>query len=127
MQFLKDCFVKSKIDLIRNDKFRFAFCNYTIAIYLTTFSFLLLNCSEQKSIDINTLSKVYVDLLVVEDFYMGTDSLKIKKAEVFNKYEIDTSSYFNSYRALQYDSEKWNEFFNLSQTYLDTLKASQKK
>lgn len=85
------------------------------------------SCGSQKKLDIETLSKVYVDLLVAEDFYSGTDSLKIKKDEIFKKYETDSASYFETYRSLQFDDEKWNEFFNLSQTYLDTLKAMREK
>lgn len=124
MQHLKDCFIKSKFDLIRNDRFYQTFSTlFFLVVILISFQF----CSNQKNVDLETLSKVYVDLLVVEDFYSGTDSVKIKKEEVFKKYEIDSTSYFNSYKSLKYNDAKWNEFFNLSQAYLDTLKSKQKK
>lgn len=109
----------------------FAKCNlvdtflysFLAVFFLITFQ----NCDGHKKLDIDTLSKVYVDLLVVEDFYSGTDSLKIKKDEIFKKYDIDSSSYYEKYKSLKFDDEKWNEFFNLSQTYLDTLKSNQAK
>ncbi|MBK7106151.1 MAG: hypothetical protein IPH62_12790 [Ignavibacteriae bacterium] len=124
---IKNYFEKLKIIFSRNDKLKFTFYHKITAIFLVAFSFSLLNCSQHKSTDLETLSKIYIDLLVVEDFYVGTDSVEIKKKEIFKKYEIDSSTYFNSYRNLKYDDEKWNEFFNLSQTYLDSLKSKQQK
>lgn len=121
---IKDCFIKSKFDLIRNDRF---YQTFTTLLFLVVSIFAFQNCNNQKNLDLETLSKIYIDLLVVEDFYVGTDSVEIKKKEIFEKYEIDSSTYFNSYRNLQYDDEKWNEFFNLSQTYLDSLKSKQQK
>lgn len=88
---------------------------------------ILISCSNNPKIELKTLAKTYVDLLVVEDFYIDSDSLEIKKAEVFRNNGIDTSSYFSSFKSIKTDNEKWDEFFNLANTYLDSLKAELKE
>ena len=113
----------------RNDKdFRKSFLvksSFLIALFLV--SSFTLSCSDNSKIELKTLAKTYVDLLVVEDFYVDSDSLEIKKAEVFSKNGIDTSSYFSSFKSIKTDNEKWDEFFNLANTYLDSLKAELKE
>ena len=92
------------------------------SIFLISFA----KCSDDKEVELDKLAKAYVDLLVVEDYYEGTDSLIIKKAEVYKKYNLDTATYNASFRRINYDQEKWNEFFKLANTYLDSLKAKNK-
>lgn len=87
---------------------------------------LLFSCQNDTSIEKDKLAKVYVDLLLADELYVGSDSLKRKKTEIFEKYSIDKEDYDSSFANLEYDSEKWNEFFNLATAYLDTLKAHQK-
>ena len=41
-------------------------------------------------------------------------------------YSIDREEYDSSFAKFEYDSEEWNDFFNLATTYLDSLKARQK-
>jgi hypothetical protein len=86
----------------------------------------LFSCQSDTSIERDKLAKVYVDLLLANELYVDTDSLERKKAEVFEKYSIDKKDYDSSFSELEYDSEKWNEFFDLATAYLDTLKAHQK-
>ncbi len=93
-------------------------------ISLFAILFFSLQCSNSKEIEIEELAKVYVDLLVVEDYYNDTDSIEVKKSEVFLKYSIDTGSYYNSFRSIKADSEEWEKFYNFANTYLDTLKAN---
>jgi hypothetical protein len=83
---------------------------------------IFLGCSDDENVDLEKLSKVYVDLLIVEDFYKDTDSLELKRDEVFNKYLINEAKYDSSFKKFEHDSEKWEEFFNLSNAYLDSLK-----
>ena len=87
---------------------------------------LLFSCQNESSIENDKLAKVYVDLLLADELYADTDSLERKKTEVFEKYSIAEEDYDSSFSKLEYDAEKWNEFFDLATTYLDTLKAQQK-
>ncbi len=121
MQFFSDCFIKSKTGLLRNVKFIFSYNKIIFISILISFS--LSYCSDDKEVELDRLAKTYVDLLVVEDFYEGSDSLEIKKAEVYKKYNLDTATYNASFKRINYDQEKWNEFFKLANTYLDSLKA----
>ena len=74
-----------------------------------------------------TLALVYVDLLVVDDLYLDTDSLEIKRTEVFNKYSVSQAEYDSTFKMFSSDKEKWDLFFDLANTYLDTLKSDLKK
>ena len=86
----------------------------------------MFSCQSETHIERDKLAKVYVDLLLADELYVDTDSLDRKKTEIFEKYSIDKKDYDSSFAKLEYDSEKWNDFFNLATTYLDTLKAHQK-
>ncbi len=90
---------------------------------ITLISLLLyFGCSNDENVELEKLSKVYVDLLIVEDFYKDTDSLELKRDEVFIKYSINEAIYDSSFKKFEYDSEKWETFFDLSNAYLDSLK-----
>ncbi len=92
--------------------------------------FLLLctiGCNDKKEVEIETLAQVYVDLLVAEDFYKNTDSLEIKRTEIFEKYTVSEVEYDSTFKIFGYDKEKWEKFFELAVSYLDTLKSEQKK
>lgn len=86
-----------------------------------------LACSDKKEIEVETLAQVYVDLLVVEDFYDNTDSLQIKRNEVFVNYSTSEEIYDSTFKMFSYDKEKWDTFFKLANSYLDTLKSDLKK
>ncbi len=92
--------------------------SFLVILFITT----LLSCSNDNEIELEKLSKVYVDLLVVEDFYKDTDSLELKRDEVFSKYSLTEAIYDSSFKKFEYDSEKWEMFFDLSNAYLDSLK-----
>lgn len=126
MQFIKDCFIKSKTKLLRNNRFKINPHKVFLVIIFMIVSLSFFRCSEDKDVNLDKLAKVYVDLLVVEDYYEGTDSLEIKKAEIYEKYDLDTATFNKSFRKINYDQEKWNEFFKITNTYLDSLKAKNK-
>ncbi len=65
-------------------------------------------------------------LLLADELYVDTDSLERKKTEIFEKYSIDKKDYDSSFSESEYDSEEWDNFFDLATAYLDTLKAHQK-
>lgn len=92
-------------------------------LFLLTLIFL--SCSDSAEVDKSTLAKAYVDLLVVEDFYIDSDSLEIKKEEIFNKYSLTKETYDSSFAKFSFNREEWDEFFNLANEYLDSLKSRQ--
>lgn len=89
------------------------------------FIVLSVSCNDKK-VELEKLAKVYVDLSVVEDYYNNTDSLKIKKDSVFKKYNFSEVDYKQNFLKIGADKEKWDEFYKLANTYLDTLKAELK-
>jgi len=84
-------------------------------------------CTDKNEIEVETLAHVYVDLLIVEDFYNKTDSIQIKRDEVFAEYSISEEIYDSTFKIFSYDQDKWDTFFKLANTYLDTLKSDLKK
>ena len=89
--------------------------------------FLLFSCVNDNEVETETLAKVYVDLLLVEDIYFGTDSLNLKRNVIFENYGISEESYDSTFKIFEHNSEEWDKFFSLANAYLDTLKANQKK
>lgn len=87
----------------------------------------LFACSDEKVVEEETLAKVYVDLLLVEELYVGTDSLHFKKNEIFDMYGISKENYDSTFKKFEHNTEEWDNFFTLANTYLDTLKANQTK
>jgi hypothetical protein len=85
------------------------------------------SCTDEKEVEVETLARVYVDLLVVEDFYLDSDSLEFKRTEVFNNYSVSKAEYDSAFKMFSSDKKKWDFFFDLSNTYLDTLKSDLKK
>ncbi len=89
---------------------------------------LLIGCNKHKTIDKDTLSKVYVDIMIAQEIYLPNfDSLEIKKREIFKKYNITKEDYYNTLDSYQADTQKWDEFFKSSLTYLDTLRKQNLK
>ena len=83
----------------------------------------IFNCSSNNKINEETLAKVYVDKLIVEEQYQKNDSLETKINGVFKKYSITKEDYKNEIKKIGYDKEHWEKFFTFSQNYLDTLKS----
>lgn len=89
---------------------------------------LLIGCNNHKKIDTETLSKVYVDIMVAQEIYLPNfDSLKIQKEKIFNKYGITEQDYYYNLDSYKADTETWNRFFASSLAYLDTLRKQNLK
>jgi hypothetical protein len=95
-------------------------------ISIIVFLFLSVSCANKNEVEPERLAKAYVDLLVVEDFYKDTDSLNIKREQVFQKYSLTEELYDSAYKQISFDVDRWEIFFNLANVYLDTLKAKEK-
>lgn len=98
-----------------------------IKISSSLFLILCFACSDSQNIEVEQLAKIYVDLQVVSDTYHDTDSLELKRNQVFEHYSITDEIYDSTFKYFSYDKEKWEEFFQLANNYLDTLKADLKK
>ncbi len=86
---------------------------------------ILSSCSNKTELE--ELSKVYVDNLIVETTYCTSDSLLLKKKEVFNKYNMTEEAYKEKIKSINQDYSSWKTFFDLANAYLDTLKAKNKR
>lgn len=84
-------------------------------------------CENKKEIEADLLARIFVDLSVVEDFYADSDSLNIKRSEVFKKYSVTESQYDSAYKTLSYNKEEWEKFFKSGDYYLDSLKNELKQ
>lgn len=87
-----------------------------ISIILLIF---LAGCSGKD--DLRLLSKVYVDLKIIEEKSADSLQLKKNKNKIFKKYGITSEEFAKELKALEYDREKWEEFFVNTSVYLDTL------
>lgn len=92
-------------------------------ISLVVSIFLIISCSRNDNADLEILAKTYTEILVVEDYYSNSDSLDIKRQEIFDKYSITEEVYDSTFARFKYDREKWEEFFKLASAHLDTLKS----
>lgn len=85
----------------------------------------LAGCNSEEKIDSGKLSKVYVDLLIVNQRYAAfPDSIEIYRPHVFDKYKISEEAYSSQLEKMKKDGATWDEFFKSSLAYLDTLKAN---
>lgn len=83
-------------------------------------------CSVEE-VDPDTMSKVYVDILVAQEtFPEGSDTLAAIEKSIFEKYNISGEEYYFTLKNYETDQEKWSEFFEKSRIYLDSLKIENK-
>lgn len=67
---------------------------------------------------------MYVDILIAEQTYQfDLDSLNSAVQNVYVIHGISKSTYDDEVNRLTADEGRWNEFFDLAQTYLDSLKT----
>ncbi|MBN1637454.1 MAG: hypothetical protein JW866_00690 [Ignavibacteriales bacterium] len=91
--------------------------NYNFYMLLTFIFLIFTYCSDSKT-DYESLAKVYVDLLVVEELYAARpDSLELKRQEIFKNYNINEQEYLNTLQAIP-DEGTWDKFFNYANEYL---------
>ncbi len=102
------------------------YTKYLVFFSFSITAFFFVGCSSNNTIDKEKLAKIYVDKLILEEQYHNTDSLELKIDEVFKKYSVTKDNYTEAIKSLEYDKEKWEDFFKFSKDYLDTLKADLK-
>ncbi|MFZ6033244.1 MAG: hypothetical protein ACOYVE_08045 [Melioribacter sp.] len=96
-------------------------------IILLAFFFLpalFFGCKQKTQIEDRIASELYVHILIINEKYGAeSDSSKVYKKELFKKYNIDEKQFDDYLKSLEEDKEKWELFFNLSEEYLNRLKA----
>lgn len=105
---------------------------YFLAILLTAAGILTSGCKEKKHEpeDINQLAEVYVELTVAREQYAAVeDSTKLQQAvdSIYTKFGFTDESYEKELKSIEPSSEVWEDFFAHANSYLDTLKAHDKK
>ena len=92
-------------------------------LLLGFFVISIFSCQSNNQNDISKLSKIYVDILVVEESYRGMpDSLINNKNKIFENYGITEEKYNESLKGMEESSEEWNLFFENALAHLDSLK-----
>lgn len=90
---------------------------------LSFFLILTFGCNNHSKVDDDIMCKTYVDILIAQETYLPNyDSLNLHKSLIFKKYGIDSSDYYYTLNSYKDDEETWENFFNNSLAYLDTLK-----
>lgn len=88
--------------------------------------FAVFNGCAKKNIDEDTASKVYVEVIIVQETYShNMDSLKTKQNEIFQKYNIPQEEFEKFLQTYQGDEKKWNSFFKKADDYMAELKSKE--
>ncbi len=86
--------------------------------------FFFAACSKNK-VPEDLLVKVYVESVVINETYvLQSDSVRIHKQKLFDKYKISENDFEREMGKLSYDKEAWERFFKKANDYLNDLKAS---
>lgn len=65
-----------------------------------------------------------MDIIVADETYKhDKDSLKMFTDSLYNFYKIPSEDYKNELEKFKFDEETWDEFFQLAESYLDSLKT----
>jgi hypothetical protein len=95
--------------------------NYLLIAFIITF----LLCACQKKIDQETLARIYVENIILEEtFANNSEMMKKQKLELFNKYKTSQSEFESNLRELGNDQEKWSKFFKRVNELLEEFKRS---
>ncbi|MGK9367653.1 hypothetical protein ACSSWA_01990 [Melioribacter sp. Ez-97] len=98
--------------------------NKIILLALVLLPALFYGCEQKIRLDDRKAAEVYVSVLIINEKYGAeSDSSKAYKKELFKKYDIDEKQFDDYLNSLKEDKEKWERFFDLSEEYLNRLKA----
>ena len=99
-----------------------------ILISFVVLTILISACSKQKEYDKTKMAHLYVDILIAGESYKhNIDSLKIVTDSLYSYYQISDEEYKRGIEKFNYSEETWDEFFKLSEEYLDTLKVMEER
>ena len=95
-----------------------------ILIFVSTVVFVNSGCeSKSDKVPAEKIAKVYVDLLVTKELHRNNpDTLDVLEKDIFARYGIDSSYYKKTLESFKDDKTKWDEFFKIAKSYLDSLR-----
>ncbi|MFC2134777.1 hypothetical protein ACFLR4_01450 [Bacteroidota bacterium] len=86
--------------------------------------FLFTSCDNIREVDQDTMVSVYVNIVIAEETYRDNlDSLSIVSGKVYDSFGVTEEEYTFTFNQHKEDKEYWDEFFNKSTIYLDSLKS----
>lgn len=96
------------------------------SIFFALIIILFAACSDN-AVDPDVMSKIYVEILIAkETFPKGSDTLASAEKNIFEKYNVSAEEYYSTLESYKTDQEKWDEFFEKSRIFLDSLKIENK-
>ena len=87
--------------------------------------FLLNACDNVRELDQDTLVSIYVNIVIAEETYQDNlDSLQIVSRNIYDSFGVTEEEFRSTINSHKEDKEYWDEFFNKSRVYLDSLKSA---
>ena len=95
---------------------------------ILSLSFFFYSCDFFEEPSQKNYAHLYVDILIAEETHKtDVDSLQIVLDSLYKTYNTSESNYLLELEKFSYNKETWDEFFGLTEEYLDTLKAIEKR
>lgn len=86
--------------------------------------FLFTACDNIREVDQDTMVSVYVNIVIAEETYRDNlDSLLIVSSEVYDSFGVTYEEYSFTLNQHKEDKEYWDEFFNKSLAYIDSVSS----
>lgn len=95
-------------------------------ILLTIILFYFVGCSNAEKIEEDKFIKIYTDLLIAQDS-LGNEREKFisEKNRIFQRHNISEKNYKKTLQYYSEDITRWNEFFEKTITYLESMKKKE--
>lgn len=92
-------------------------------ILLTIILFYFAGCSNAEKIEEDKFIKIYTDLLIAQDS-LGNEKGKFisEKNRIYQRHNISEKNYKKTLQYYSEDITRWNEFFEKTIAYLESMK-----
>ena len=86
--------------------------------------FVLFSCQDNNRVDMDKMSRTYVEVMVCKEEYKNyKDSLQVKVNQIYNEMSITEDEFITTLKSYSGDKALWDEFYNKSMAYLDSLRV----
>lgn len=86
---------------------------------------LIFSAACRKEIDRDTLVRIYVENVIIEEGHSNNlELMKKKKIELYKKYNTTEEKYANQLKEIGKNRDEWKEFFKKANEILDEYKKS---
>jgi len=100
----------------------------TLTIVLLAILFITVGCEKQAELDKQTTARIYVDkLFLQEKFSDNSDTVKLKLDSMFLHYHTSEAVFDSSIKFYMADEKRLDDFFDVADDYVDTLKIRTSK